>query len=74
MPGVYNMPFSVRLPDWLPDSMMLAEPIGKILLQVKYRLTAQLVPCFLEGWVASLPELNISTVRHEKAIFINRDP
>lgn len=39
-PGQYSIPFTLSLPDWLPDSMMLAEPVGNILLQVKYRLTA----------------------------------
>jgi len=38
--GSYVIPFSFILPGWLPESMMMAEPEGKFLLQVKYRLTA----------------------------------
>ena len=54
--------------------MMLAEPAGHIMLQVKYRLTAQLESTSPQGWVADLPDLHISKVRHERAIFVNRDP
>ena len=60
------------LPDWLPDSMVLAEPEGKILLQVKYRLMVQLRPSEANGYVADIPELGISKVRHERPILINR--
>ena len=74
VPGQYSIPFSVKLPDWLPDSMMLAEPIGNIMLQVKYRLTAQLESIAAQGWVAELPDLHISKVRHERALFVNRNP
>ena len=61
------------LPDWLPDSMMLAELESKILLQVKYRLMVQLRPSEASGYVADLPDLGISMVRHERPILINRD-
>lgn len=69
-----RIPFSITLPDWLPDSMMLAEPAGNIFMQVKYRLMAQLEPCFAQDWVAGLPDLGISKVRHERSIFVNRSP
>ena len=42
----YAFPFSLEMPDWLPDSMILAEPVGKTMLSVKHRLTAQIEPSF----------------------------
>lgn len=54
--------------------MMLGEPMGNILMRVYYRLTAQLIPINPKHWVAELPELAISLCRHEKAVFVNRDP
>ena len=38
--GAYQLPFSVNLPDWLPDSMVLGEPTGCIMMRVEYRITA----------------------------------
>lgn len=73
VPGIYALPFKVNLPDWLPNSMMLGEPEDKLLLQVKYRLTAQLTPISDEDWVAGLPELFMSKVRAERPIFVNRN-
>ena len=73
MSGVqYEMQFTIKLPDWLPDSIMLGEPMGNILMSVKYRLTAQLIPEDKKNWVASLPALGISLCRTEKALFVNR--
>ena len=60
------------LRDWLPDSMMLADPEGETLLQIRYRLMAQLRPSDANGYVAELPDLGISMVRHERSILINR--
>ena len=72
--GLYQFPFQVMLPNWLPDSMMCGEPHASILMQVKYRLTAQLEGMVDEDWVAGLPMLGMSRMRHELPLFINRDP
>ena len=60
------------LPDWLPDSMVLAEPMGQIMMRVEYRLTAQLVPFNVSDWVGDLPQMGVSLCRFEKPFFINR--
>lgn len=52
--------------------MVLAEPMGKMIMHVKYRLTAQLEPVYEEDWVAELPKLKISIWRYEKYMHINR--
>lgn len=54
--------------------MMCAEPVGHILMQVKYRITAQLEPTNHENWIASIPTLRMSKVRHERDLFVNKDP
>ena len=46
--------------------------MGNILMSVKYRLTAQLIPDDKKNWVADLPALGISLCRTEKALFVNR--
>ena len=38
VPGLYQIPFQIQLPDWLPNSMMCGELHAYMLMQVKYRL------------------------------------
>ena len=55
----------------LPASTLCGEPSLNMLMQVKYRLVAQLEPSDDEEWVARFPELGISQVRHETDVFVN---
>ena len=43
-PGQYSFPFSIKLPSWLPASMMLAVKDNKARMGVRYTLKAQLEP------------------------------
>ena len=38
--GQYSFPFVMRLPEWLPPSMITYEPDFNIMMQVKYFLVA----------------------------------
>jgi len=50
---------------------MCGQPEASILMQVKYRLTAQLESFDEEQWEAKLPDLGIAKLRHEADLYIN---
>jgi len=60
------------LPKWLPDSMMLGEPLADILMRVEYNLVAQLIPANESQWVGANAAMGISLCRREKSLFVNR--
>ena len=72
--GRSEFPFSIMLPEWLPDSMMLGEPLADILMRVEYNLIAQLIPTYEPQWVGANAAMGISISRKEKSLFVNRAP
>ena len=60
----------MKVPEWLPDSLTCGEPVGNILMMIKYRLVAQLEPISPDGWIGGISELRMSKVRREQDIFV----
>ena len=50
-PGQWSYPFTVKLPDWLPASMLLTSKHERAQLSINYHLRAQMTPTFDEGWL-----------------------
>ena len=63
--GQYQFPFSLNLPKWLPDSMLLAHPEESLSLECRYRLITQLEPWDESRWVMGSSKLGMSKLRHE---------
>ena len=53
--GIHELPFSIDLPEWLPDSLLCGEPDEEKYMRVEYRLTAQLIPYSEVHWAGELP-------------------
>lgn len=66
--GHHAFPFSLSLPEWLPDSLQLAD--GPTKLSVVYYLTAQLDPRLSEDFADQTK--NVSLCRDERVIYIYR--
>ena len=62
-------PFSISLPEWLPESVMLKD--GSTTLAVIYFLTAQLDP--RQDELFADKKQNLSLCRDERIIYIYRD-
>ena len=49
--GQWSYPFTVKLPGWLPASMLLTGKHKRSQLSINYHLRAQMTPTFDEGWL-----------------------
>jgi len=70
-PGQYSHPFTIKVPDWLPPSMMCAsDDNNECRGEIKYKLLAQIVPLEDDNWADK--KNKVSKLRGEKLLFIQR--
>lgn len=65
--GRTKIRFRIRIPEWLPCSLIFVDKMKGLKAQVKYTLTAELMFAKekRERFAFGIPELDKSTVRHE---------
>jgi len=70
-PGQFSYPFTIKVPDWLPPSMMTAtDDNNECRGEVKYKLLAQIIPLDDDNWADK--KNKVSKLRAERLLFLQR--
>ena len=67
---MYSYPFVLKLPDWLPASMVFFSIHERAHLEIKYFLEAQFTPRDHHAWASA--DTRVSTFRTQMPVYLYR--
>ena len=70
-PGQFSYPFTIKIPDWLPPSLIVAtDDNNECRGEIKYKLLAQIVPLDDENWADK--KNKVSKLRGERLLIVQK--